>query len=88
MSSSGGGTLQAAGVPLEQFMPLTRIPIVIDYGDNIPAQPHANPGQDQWRVRLAMAKLWAEAVNRRRGDETAPARSRRSWQHALPLFGS
>jgi hypothetical protein len=67
---SAGGTLQAAGVPLEQFMSLTRIPIVIYYGDNIPAQPHANPGQDQWRVRLAMARLWADAVNRRGGDAT------------------
>jgi hypothetical protein len=67
---SSGGTLQAAGVPLEQFMPLTRIPIVVYYGDNIPAQPHANPGQDQWRVRLAMARLWADAVNRRGGDAT------------------
>ncbi len=65
---SAGGTLQAVGVPLEQFMPLTKIPIVIYYGDNIPAQPHANPGQDQWRVRLAMARLWADAVNRRGGD--------------------
>jgi hypothetical protein len=67
---SAGGTLQAVSVPLEQFMPLTRIPIVIYYGDNIPAQPHANPGQDQWRVRLAMARLWADAVNRRGGDAT------------------
>lgn len=67
---SAGGPLQAAGVPLEQFMPLTRIPIVIYYGDNIPAQPHANPGQDQWRVRLAMARLWADAINRRGGDAT------------------
>ncbi len=67
---SSGGTLQAVGVPLEQFMPLTKIPIVIYYGDNIPALPHANPGQDQWRVRLAMAKLWADAVNRRGGDAT------------------
>jgi Alpha/beta hydrolase family len=70
MTSAGGGTLQATRVPLEQFMPLTRIPIVIYYGDNIPAQPHTNPGQDQWRVRLAMARLWADAVNRRGGDAT------------------
>ena len=30
----------------------------------------ANPGQDRWRVRLAMARLWADAVNRRGGDVT------------------
>ena len=30
----------------------------------------ANPGQDQWRVRLDMARLWAKAVNARGGDVT------------------
>jgi hypothetical protein len=67
---SSGGTLEAAGVPLPDFMKLTKIPIIIYYGDNIPEQPSANPGQDQWRVRLEMARLWAEAVNRRGGDVT------------------
>jgi para-nitrobenzyl esterase len=68
--SSAGGTLEAAGVPLQDFMALTRIPIVIYYGDNIPSEPSANPGHDGWRVRLAMAKLWAAAVNRHGGDAT------------------
>ena len=67
---SAGDTLEAVGVPLEQFMRLTRIPIVIYYGDNIPQQPVAAPNQDSWRTRLAMARLWAEAVNRRGGDVT------------------
>ena len=67
---SAGGTLEAVGVPLSDFMRLTRIPIVIFYGDNIPEQPMAVPGQDQWRVRLAMARLWADALNRRGGDVT------------------
>lgn len=39
-------------------------------GDNTPAQPMANPGQDGWRVRLAMARLWRDDVNRRGGDVT------------------
>jgi hypothetical protein len=65
---SSGGTLEAAGVPLSDFMLLTKIPIVIYYGDNIPERPMANPSQDQWRTRLAMARLWADAVNRRGGD--------------------
>ena len=44
---SAGGTLEAVGVPLAEFMALTRIPIVIYYGDNIPAQPidEPRPGQ-------------------------------------------
>ena len=67
---SSGGALEAVGVPLSQFMQLTKIPIIIFYGDNIPEQPHANPSQDQWRVRLAMARLWAVAVNRHGGNAT------------------
>jgi Alpha/beta hydrolase family len=67
---SSGGTLEAVGVPLSEFMLLTKIPIVIFYGDYIPDKPMANPGQDQWRVRLEMARLWRDAVNRRGGDVT------------------
>ena len=67
---SSAGPLEAAGVPLSEFMALTKIPIVIYYGDNIPDKPSANPGADGWRVRLAMARLWRDAVNRRGGDVT------------------
>lgn len=67
---SAAGPLEAVAVPMADFMKLTRIPIVIYYGDFIPEQPTTNPGQDGWRVRLAMARLWAEAVNRRGGDAT------------------
>jgi hypothetical protein len=67
---SAGGTLKGVGVSLADFMALTKIPIIIFYGDNIPSQPTANPGQDGWRVRLAMARLWRDAVNRRGGDVT------------------
>ena len=51
-------------------MALTRIPIVIFYGDNIPAKPVAQPHQDYWRAARQMANLWAEAVNRHGGDAT------------------
>lgn len=67
---SSGGTLEAVGVPLSEFMRLTRIPIIIYYGDSISEQPMAVPSQDQWCVRLAMARRWADAVNRREGDVT------------------
>ena len=62
------GPLAGVPVALEQFKRLTRIPIVIYYGDNIPLQPSTDPGQDNWRVRLAMARLWVDAVNRHGGD--------------------
>ncbi len=67
---SAGGPLEAVGAPLSEFMLLTKIPIIIFYGDNIPETPTENPAQDSWRVRLAMARLWGEAVNRRGGDVT------------------
>lgn len=62
------GTLTATPVKLEQFLKLTKIPIVIYYGDNIPTTASENPGQDNWRVRLAMAKLWAEKINQHGGN--------------------
>jgi hypothetical protein len=65
---SSGGTLEAVAVPLSEFMQLTKIPIVIYYGDFIPNEPNANPGQDGWRVRLEMAKLWRDVVNKHGGD--------------------
>ena len=65
-----GGSLAAVGVPQAEFMPLTHIPIVIYYGDNIPADPVANPGQDGWRARLAMARRWRDVVNHHGGDVT------------------
>jgi hypothetical protein len=51
-------------------MLLTKIPIVIYYGDNIPEKPSANPGQEQWRIFLEMARKWRDVVNRRGGDVT------------------
>jgi hypothetical protein len=65
-----GGTLTAIGIPISDFLKLTRIPIIIYYGDNIPDKPIDNPGQDGWRARLEMARLWRDAVNKRGGDVT------------------
>jgi len=65
---SSSGPLQALGVTKEEFLRLTKIPVIIYYGDNIPAEPDPNPGTDGWRVRLQMAKLWRDAVNKYGGD--------------------
>lgn len=67
---SSAGALQATGVPMEDFIKLTRIPIVIYYGDFIPATPDPNPGTDGWRVRLEMAQKWCDVVNKYGGDVT------------------
>ncbi|NYJ28213.1 alpha/beta fold hydrolase [Allomuricauda sp. ARW1Y1] len=67
---SSAGALQAIGVPQAEFLKLTKIPIVIYYGDFIPEEYDPNPGTDGWRVRLEMARIWAEAVNKQGGDVT------------------
>lgn len=67
---SSDGPFEAVGVPLSEFRKLTKIPIIIFYGDYIPEKQIAYPGQDMWRVRLAMARLWRDAVNRHGGDVT------------------
>ncbi|PQZ47634.1 alpha/beta hydrolase [Ochrobactrum sp. MYb15] len=65
---SAAGTLKPDAVPLADFEKLARIPIIIYYGDNFPVEPTTERGQDNWRVRLAMAKVWVEAINKRGGD--------------------
>ena len=63
-------TVAGVAVPLSQFMALTRIPIRIFYGDNIPDRPIDLPAQDSWRARLQMARAWRDTVNRHGGDVT------------------
>lgn len=65
-----GGQIRGVSVSLEEFKALTRIPILIYYGDFIPSEPSSNPGQDQWRANLAFARKWQETVNRHGGDVT------------------
>jgi hypothetical protein len=65
-----GGSLAPVKVPLSDFMKLAKIPIIIYYGDNIPDKPMDNPGQDGWRARLEMARLWRDCLNRHGGDVT------------------
>ena len=65
-----GRTISPPGIPMADFMKLTKIPILIYYGDNIPEQTSTNPGQEQWRVFLSAAKQFRDAVNRHGGDVT------------------
>lgn len=62
--------LEAYGVPMEDFKKLTRIPIVIYYGDNIPDSRHENPALDYWYAAVQMAEKWAGTVNKHGGDVT------------------
>jgi hypothetical protein len=65
-----GGVLRPGSIPMRDFEALTKIPIVIYYGDYIPDQPSQNPGQDQWRASFIMAKRWRDVVNKHGGDVT------------------
>jgi hypothetical protein len=67
---ASGAVLKPVTVPVADFRLLTKIPIVVYYGDNIAEKPTAEPGPDQWRAFLAMARLWRDAVNQRGGDVT------------------
>lgn len=84
-SASPFGELKAAGVPSAEFMKLTKIPIVLYFGDYIPDEPSKDPGLDNWRVRKQMAKLWVDADKqaRRRRDARGPPQNGDSRQHAL-----
>lgn len=69
---SATGILLPTPVKIAEFQKLTRIPIIIYYGDNIPTEKNGyagqqNAGQDNWRVRLKMAQLWVDKINQHGG---------------------
>lgn len=67
-SSSPLSPLKALSAPVEQFKKLTKIPIIIFYGDNIPSFPSDNPHKDYWRSAAEMAQKWVDTVNKHGGD--------------------
>jgi pimeloyl-ACP methyl ester carboxylesterase len=64
------GTTLPLGLPvaLADFQKLTKIPIQIVYGDNIPTSPIPNYGLDLWRVTSAYAPLFVSAINEQGGN--------------------
>lgn len=66
--NSSAGILEPVGISKNDFVKLTKIPIVIYYGDFIPETPSDFYGTDNWRTRLDMAKLFCEAINKYGGD--------------------
>lgn len=64
------GNTEVTTITTEEFMAYTRMPIVIYYGDNIPDHQVENNEQNTWRLRLFLARQWAECVNRHGGDAT------------------
>jgi hypothetical protein len=69
--ASAGGPLAAVGIPLSEIYVTTpKFLSSSNYGDFIPKEPMANPGQDGWRARLEMARTWCDVVNKHGGDVT------------------
>lgn len=64
------GNRGGAGVPLEEFMQLAKIPIVVYFGDYIPNEETDAASLNFWRVVLATAHQWAKVVNAHGGDAT------------------
>lgn len=64
------GGVSGIPVPPEQFEQLTKIPIVLYFGDYIPEIPSQNLGDENWRVRLQMARKFVETINKHGGNAT------------------
>ncbi|MBP9478778.1 MAG: hypothetical protein KBF12_09170 [Sebaldella sp.] len=50
-------------------MKLTKIPVVLYFGDNIPEEPSKELGAENWRTRLQMGRKFVEIINKC-GDAT------------------
>lgn len=59
----------AKGVPMKDFLKLTKMPIVLYYGDYIKIGSE-NVGEDKWGTEFAMARQFVDTVNRHGGDAT------------------
>jgi hypothetical protein len=57
-------------IPAEQFEKLTKIPIVIYFGDNIPEKHSDHPSSDYWYATREMAFEFAKRINARGGHCT------------------
>lgn len=66
--TSENTTINAPTVPLAEFKKLTRMPIVVIFGDNIAKTPSNNFNSEVWRTSSLRGKQFVEAVNRYGGD--------------------
>lgn len=62
------GNRGGAGIPLSEFMNLTKIPIVVYYGDYIPKKETNAYSLNFWRNVLITARQWAKVVNAHGGN--------------------
>ncbi len=64
------GELKGIAIPMTDFLKLTKIPIVVYYGDNIAKEPTKIWNKDHWRSGLEMARIWAATINKHGGNAT------------------
>lgn len=64
---SSSGVLTTNKVKTNDFLELTKLPIVLYFGDNIPNIDNHILGQDNWYQRLKMARNWVNLINKNGG---------------------
>lgn len=85
------GVLEAKSISAKDFKHLTLIPIIIYYGDNIPDSQSQDWALDHWRVRVDMAKMFVDCINRHGGKAQLVVlpkigiRGNSQWQHKLAI---
>jgi len=67
-TEDAGSNMMPLRVPEKEFQKLTKIPILILYGDNIATEPSSIFNVNIWRLSRIRAKQFAEALNKRGGD--------------------
>ncbi len=65
-----GISAKPAEIPASEFEKLTKFPIIVYFGDNIPSSHSDHPSSDYWYATREMAKAFAERINARGGDCT------------------
>ncbi len=62
------GGVAGLGVSADNYQRLLEIPVVLYYGDYIPETSSKNLGDENWRVRLQMARKFVDTINRHGGN--------------------
>lgn len=65
---SASGILRTSGIQKDEFLRLTKIQIILIFGDNIPKKANNILGEDNWYQRLVMAKKWVATINKYGGN--------------------
>lgn len=66
---TASGQTEGMEIPLSKFKEYTKIPILVYYGDNLPAT-NEHPEMYEWTRRLHLMREWAKLLNEMDGDVT------------------